>query len=109
MDILSYQNEDIGNFDIDLIQLEVTNQIRWEKVWQMCGADPIEFADCIGEIFDVYYEAYSVEHDFEPSLYAEELGNFKVTLTTDNAEYELWVNLDRPSHIIEVPTIFNIH
>ena len=109
MDMLSYQDETIGNFHIDLKELEVTNQIHWEKVWKMCGAEPYEFADRICEIFDTYYETYNVEHDFEPSLYAEELGNFKVILTTETAEYELRVNLDRPSHIIEVPTIFHIH
>ncbi|WP_170853868.1 hypothetical protein, partial [Mycobacterium tuberculosis] len=92
-----------------LVELEVTNQIQWEKVWKMCGADPEEFAEFIGQIFDTYYEHYNIEHDFEPSLYAEELGNFKVILTTETAEYELRVNLDRPSHIIEVPTIFHIH
>jgi hypothetical protein len=107
--MLLFHDDAIGNFRINLEELEVINQIQWEKVWRMCGADPEEFADCIGEIFDTYYDNYNVEHDFEPSLYAEELGNFKVTLTTETAEYELWVNLDRPSHIIEVPTFFHIH
>lgn len=103
-----YHDNTIGSFKIDLNELEVTNQIDWEKIWKLSDAEPFEFADRICEIFDTYYDTYNVEHDFEPSLYAEELGNFKVTLSTKHAEYELWVNLDQPSHIIEAPTIFHI-
>lgn len=105
-EILQYEDKTIGSLVIDVKNLEVHNKINWEKLWKMCCAEPLEFADRICEMFDRFYSEYGVEHDFEPELYAEELGNTEITLKKSHTEYLVWLNLDRPSNIEERPRLF---
>ena len=105
--ILHFKNAKIGELIINLNSLIIKNFIDWIELWKLSNFEPSIFADNICGLFDFFYEKYGIEHNFEPDVYAEILGDFKVVLTTKNTEYILYINLNDTNYIVEQPTIFN--
>lgn len=105
--VLSFQSERFGDLIFDLKSLTVINRVNWEKLWYVCDYDPYEYAYKIGTVFDYFYLKYGVEHNYEPEIYTETLGNLKICLTINKKQYLVYLNLDSESYIIEQPTIDN--